>query len=316
MAVNNDADQSLCHGCQSLQLSTLFYGHHDPKLSETFFHQLHVVWAAATCRFCLLVRDLLKSHYGKDYIAAKLERGFDQELRLYRNPLDLSFDESNIQGEGEKEMPFCLQIGCVSSRADGGNTAAHFRREDRKRSDERTRDWVMPSIFVVKHVIDYADRSVGSVSVEQPGRLVDYREVKWALFTLWDASCPHYVTDTTFEQSDKPENNYRFRLRVIDVETACVTRCPPTTPYVALSYQWGSDQKLKLKKDNIALLETPGFFYTPEGQPAQTICDAMVTVKRLGYKYAWVDALCIVVLCLPSTPNNTSLTFDAARRCR
>jgi hypothetical protein len=316
MAINSDPDRSLCHRCQSLPLSTLFYGPHNSKLNETFFHPLHVVWAATTCKFCLLIQSLLKSHYGKDYIAAKLEGGFDQELRLYRNPLDLSFDEYHMQGREGQEMPFFLQIGCLGPRAHAGNPAAHFRREDRARSDEGSREWVMPSIFAVKHEIDYADRSVGSVSLEQPGRLVDYREVNWALLALWDASCPHHVMDATSQQSGNSEDSYRSRLRVIDVENACVTRCPPTTPYVALSYQWGSDQKLKLKKENITLLETPGFFDTSEGEPAQTIRDAIVTVKRLGYKYAWVDALCIVVFSLPSNSSCTSLTVHAARRCR
>ncbi|OCK91309.1 HET-domain-containing protein, partial [Cenococcum geophilum 1.58] len=82
--------------------------------------------------------------------------------------------------------------------------------------------------------------------------------------------------------------------RVIDVECACIVPCPPDAPYIALSYQWGTDQKVKLRKEYISIMTTPGFFNTAEGQPAQTIRDAMTMVQQLGYRFAWVDALCIV----------------------
>ncbi|KAF2488424.1 HET-domain-containing protein, partial [Lophium mytilinum] len=82
--------------------------------------------------------------------------------------------------------------------------------------------------------------------------------------------------------------------RVIDVEDACIVPCPPDAPYIALSYQWGADQKIKLKKESLKIMTTPGFFNTAEGEPAQTIRDTMTMVQQLGYRYAWVDALCIV----------------------
>ncbi|KAF2812161.1 HET-domain-containing protein, partial [Mytilinidion resinicola] len=81
---------------------------------------------------------------------------------------------------------------------------------------------------------------------------------------------------------------------VVDVESACVVPCPPDAPYIALSYQWGTDQKIKLKKESISIMTTPGFFNTADGQPAQTIRDAMTVVQQLGYRFAWIDALCIV----------------------
>ncbi|KAJ4350321.1 uncharacterized protein N0V89_008942 [Didymosphaeria variabile] len=204
---------------------------------------LHEVWTMRMCQFCLLVKELLASHYGKQYIDAKLAQGYDQELCLYRDPLDLSFHTYGIRDHAEKEMSFCIQIDCYTPDAFRGNLAAHFRREDRRRDDDKTRDWVMPSIFAVKHQIDYAGGNLEGIPIEQPGRLVDQKKIDWA-----------------------------FLRR----------------------YQWGSDQNLKLKKNNISQLEAPGFFDSPEGQPAQTIEDAIMTVRKLGYKYAWVDALCIV----------------------
>ncbi|KAL1592030.1 hypothetical protein SLS60_011622 [Paraconiothyrium brasiliense] len=295
--------KALCHRCQKLPLDTLLYGPYGGKLAQTFFLMLQEVWTMRTCQFCLLVKELLTNHYTKQYIDAKLVQGYDQELWLYRDPLDLSFDKYALHEPAEQEMSFCLQIDCYTPNAFRGNPAAFFRREDRRRDDDKTRDWVMPSIFAVKHQFDYAGGDMEGVSIQQPGRLVDTHKVDWAFVKLWDAACSHHGGGSPThgdQESYSSDPDYRSRMRVIDVERACIIQCPPNAPYVALSYQWGSDQNLKLKKDNIALLETSGFFDTPEGQPARTIADAMTTVRRLGYKYAWVDALCIVVYFSPS----------------
>ncbi|KAF2738515.1 heterokaryon incompatibility, partial [Polyplosphaeria fusca] len=81
---------------------------------------------------------------------------------------------------------------------------------------------------------------------------------------------------------------------VIDVQAACIIECPPQAPYLALSYQWGSDQKQKLRKQNKHLFETPGFLCSSEGSPAQTIIDSINVTQQLGHRFLWVDALCIV----------------------
>ncbi|OAG11534.1 HET-domain-containing protein [Paraphaeosphaeria sporulosa] len=251
-------------------------------------------WATTAneyCEFCILIKDVLVSHYGKEYIETKLAQGYTQKLYLYRNPLDLTvdkFDGNNTWIDVEK--PCYLAIACSSPKALWGIPGATFRREDRARSDERNRDWVMPAIFAVRSEFDYTSGSIQRISMEQPGRLVNHKQIDWTLIATWDSACSHGIEDAPGHTGSE----YRSRLRVIDVEKACIVRCPHSAPYVALSYQWGSDQNLKLKKENVALLETSGFFDTPEGQPAQTIRDAIAVVKKLGYKYAWVDALCII----------------------
>lgn len=62
-------------------------------------------------------------------------------------------------------------------------------------------------------------------------------------------------------------------------------------PYVALSYCWGGDQeKIKTTEANILeRLQNIQFNSLP-----QTIKDAIIVTRELGYKYIWVDALCIV----------------------
>ncbi|KAF5636260.1 heterokaryon incompatibility protein [Fusarium tjaetaba] len=60
--------------------------------------------------------------------------------------------------------------------------------------------------------------------------------------------------------------------------------------YVALSYRWGNDLPLRLTKDTMS-----DFI---EGQPIsklpQTLQDAVRISRNLGFKFIWIDALCIV----------------------
>lgn len=60
--------------------------------------------------------------------------------------------------------------------------------------------------------------------------------------------------------------------------------------YVALSYCWGFDQPSKLLRTNEAYLKN-GF---PLKILPQTLQDAVTCTSALGYRYLWVDALCII----------------------
>ncbi|EME50175.1 hypothetical protein DOTSEDRAFT_20556 [Dothistroma septosporum NZE10] len=64
--------------------------------------------------------------------------------------------------------------------------------------------------------------------------------------------------------------------------------------YAALSYIWGNDQQVKLRKGNASSLSQPGSI--GRKPPSQSVVDAIEIVSRLdvGIQYRWVDALCIV----------------------
>ncbi|KAI2620064.1 HET-domain-containing protein [Hypoxylon sp. NC1633] len=61
-------------------------------------------------------------------------------------------------------------------------------------------------------------------------------------------------------------------------------------PYVALSYCWGGDVRLKTLRENIHCL-MQGFRLA---QLPAAVKDAAYLTRKLGVKYLWVDALCIV----------------------
>lgn len=92
--------------------------------------------------------------------------------------------------------------------------------------------------------------------------------------------------------------------------------------YVALSYCWGSTQRLALTtNDNIAERLTE---ISMDSLP-KTIRDAILITRELGIEYLWVDALCIIQptegnfndwdiesLCMGTYYQNALLTFAAA----
>ncbi|KAL8993206.1 MAG: hypothetical protein Q9169_006518 [Polycauliona sp. 2 TL-2023] len=66
--------------------------------------------------------------------------------------------------------------------------------------------------------------------------------------------------------------------------------------YVALSYTWGRTQNLRNELAICQELQIPGILSQEKYRQRLplTIRDAMAVVLRLGYRYLWVDSLCIV----------------------
>lgn len=83
-------------------------------------------------------------------------------------------------------------------------------------------------------------------------------------------------------------------LRLIDLETSCLVEKGDVVKYAALSYVWGSVPNFRLTKANrIALLAHNSLRKVSYLLP-NTIKDAITFVGRLGCRYLWVDALCLL----------------------
>ena len=96
------------------------------------------------------------------------------------------------------------------------------------------------------------------------------------------------------------DNNMLWKLspsfRVIDVQQCCLVKPPPSVHFAALSYVWG---KLKRPhtvhtKANHSSLYMPNAINPLDEALPRSIRDAMIATDGLGYRYLWVDALCIV----------------------
>ncbi len=147
------------------------------------------------------------------------------------------------------------------------------------------------------------DKTAG-LPVKGTGRemddLVDLSRVKG-----WIETCRSRHGDTCERPSWLGNMESVPGLRMIDVVGKNIVSAPPGCRYLALSYVWGQrllstktaatpGQNLALTalKSNIARLGEEGGLACLA--LPQTIRDAMELTERLGERYLWVDALCIV----------------------
>lgn len=82
-------------------------------------------------------------------------------------------------------------------------------------------------------------------------------------------------------------------VRMIDVELMMIVPTPTGCRYVALSYVWGGvSGDYQTTQANILQRMSPGGL--SECTLPATIADALELCRRLGERYLWVDALCII----------------------
>ena len=84
------------------------------------------------------------------------------------------------------------------------------------------------------------------------------------------------------------------RFKVIDVSRRCVVDAPDVLSFVVLSYVWGGVDQPKLTAVTApTLMQDSGLDVLWDRIPA-TIRDAITVCEKLGERYLWVDALCIM----------------------
>ena len=93
-----------------------------------------------------------------------------------------------------------------------------------------------------------------------------------------------------FQPSDTGLNIPNFVI--IDVERKCLTVLGEGEEYVALSYVWGTTNRVTTTKANVEIFSRENAF--EKVSLPKTIQESLDLVGRLGYRYLWVDALCIV----------------------
>ena len=99
------------------------------------------------------------------------------------------------------------------------------------------------------------------------------------------------------KNSRRDQHQYKLPLRLIDVEAVaphvrlCKTsKMPPDVSYTTLSHCWGGLEFIKLTDATIkSFLESITWNLLP-----RTFQDAVMMTRRLGCRYIWIDALCII----------------------
>ncbi|KAL6362171.1 hypothetical protein LRP88_04248 [Fusarium phalaenopsidis] len=84
------------------------------------------------------------------------------------------------------------------------------------------------------------------------------------------------------------------RLRFVDTEQFCIVDGPEDCQYAALSYVWGPAARngLTNTRRTAEWLRSPGCLL--HDVVPKTLFDAIKVAQSIGFKYLWVDSLCII----------------------
>lgn len=113
----------------------------------------------------------------------------------------------------------------------------------------------------------------------------------------WIKGCKSHKGDcdalTVRQRSKERYESSNFRL--IDTQDMCVIVGSTTWTYFALSYVWGfQTSNFKTTIANLKVLQQQGGLKQHWNEIPLTIRDAITVVSELGYRYLWVDSICIV----------------------
>ena len=112
-----------------------------------------------------------------------------------------------------------------------------------------------------------------------------------ALVKAWISDCKQHHTRCQIS----PSRNFPTRVLKLDSSSPPSLRLYELKgefrePYVCLSHCWGIKQPLKTVKSNL----DRHFRGIPWSDLPRTFADACEYTLRLGYKYIWIDSLCII----------------------
>lgn len=278
--VPNMSNNLLCQQCHKISFQSLFRGpryQFGPYPSERIgLGTLRRIWYESSCDFCQLVKHTLKVHWDNKNIEETLLSDPSQEVWMIWGPLDGSYDD--LEGS-TNDMPYYIDIGITGLR-DSQLTALH---------DEESRmkiNSINPQVIALRDSDDFENHHIHF------GKPVEIDAIDWSTVKDWLISCSSKHPGINPANFRKQGDD--LRLRVIDVFQNCVITLPHKAQYIALSYVWGKDQALKLRTNNRAFLFTAGCFNDEKFRPSRTIIDEIQAVRYLGFRYLWVDALCIV----------------------
>ena len=85
-----------------------------------------------------------------------------------------------------------------------------------------------------------------------------------------------------------------LHFRLVDVKRKCIVPAPAGSTYIALSYVWGSVKPILLDNDNYFRLTHDDGLAPFQDDVPQVFLDAMKVSEAIGYRYVWIDAICIM----------------------
>jgi Heterokaryon incompatibility protein (HET) len=250
---------SLCEDCAGLNLTRLDFDQ-PPFIPEDKYHKVMRHGKVKQLKIyehsCNLCSLILHTlHLNTNQEAAPLSDDAEWELEWQQNCFD--YDPNDDDAE------YLYGSGLYSKLKNGGGTT------------------------------DYCIQLVEGIGNEQflRGRMV-MQMVNTEIIQRWIVMCKKQHG----EQCKSDHFDFRKvpdRFLCIDVKDLCLRRIDADADtYTALSYVWGPNNSPRTTKATIQEFSKPGAFASVT--LPQTIADAVELTKTLGYKFLWVDSLCIV----------------------
>ncbi|GAB1317812.1 hypothetical protein MFIFM68171_08022 [Madurella fahalii] len=163
--------------------------------------------------------------------------------------------------------------------------------------------WPGPSSIASLNLIRYVEpRDAARPTLhkrEMSAYLTDRSRTDFSRIKKWKSYCDVNHHGTCFAIGDPWKRmDLADNLFLIDAEAECVLRQPALSAYLTLSYVWGAESTpLVSTTANIGALSKPHSLAgssTLGRRLPRVIRDAMMVTLELGYRYLWVDRLCIV----------------------
>jgi hypothetical protein len=141
-------------------------------------------------------------------------------------------------------------------------------------------------LFLIR---DLATRSRGFL--QQASRFTDCAR-SWERAKHWLQTCnaSHPACHHKIEPGNLPTRLVYVGRNLYDLRLYLSKDLPPTTRYLTLSHCWGLKPFLTLKRTNMEAF----FKNIPFNRLSKTFKDAIISTRRLGFDYIWIDSLCII----------------------
>ena len=130
-------------------------------------------------------------------------------------------------------------------------------------------------------------------------RKVRSDRVNFELLNSWLSRCEKYHSRSC-DELGAATSKLPKHLRVVDIKQMSIVQAPENCHYVAMSYVWGMKEMEEMGKKMPRTLRAHVQFEGSEGiipLPAKlplTIKDSIEVARKIGFRYIWNDALCIV----------------------
>lgn len=119
-------------------------------------------------------------------------------------------------------------------------------------------------------------------------------QVSIPIVKCWVAKCMEFHGQDCGQSKSHRFQEIESMMLAVDVTKERIAAITANDEYLALSYVWGKVKSFSLRKENFKKLQQPGGLSATFKLLPQTIRDAITVTRQLGYRYLWIDSLCIV----------------------